>query len=189
MTVMYVKPDPPSPFPLIALAILLVMSPNSCFCGKASAQDAPPAVVEPHPAAPMTVPAEFTLPDTRIELRRTTLAPFDGILFDAPTLVRWVNRIQWLETRLHLEHDLHVSLEDATRQSYQTLMTQLTESYEREIATDRRLIDETQETLERAQRRIAELERHPPHRAFAIGAGLGAGLVLAAGITGAVIAH
>jgi len=154
-----------------------------------AAVSAPVAAAEPHPSAPMTLPAEYTVPDTRLELRRGALAPFDGILFDPPTLVRWVNRIEWLQARLHLEHDLHVQLEEATRSSYQQLTAQLTDSYERELEADRRILEDTQAALDRAQRRITALERHPPHRAFAIGAGLGAGLVLSAGIVGAVLAH
>lgn len=165
----------------VIVAFVIVLG-NECARSTCRAQDA-----EPHPAAPMTVPAEFTLPDVRLELRRGTAAPYDGILFDAPTLVRWVNRIQWLETRLRLEHTLHVSLEEATRQSYQELTTRLTESYEREIAESRRILVATQEALDRATQRITRLERRPPHRAFAIGASLGASVVLAAGITGAVL--
>ena len=137
----------------------------------------------------MALPLELTLPDTRLELRRTAAAPFDGILFDAPTLVRWTARIRWLEARLRLEHDLHVELEDAARQSYQTLVTRLTTSYEREITEQRELIDEASTALERANRRIASLERRPPHRAFSIGMGLGAGLTMIATGLGIYAAH
>lgn len=178
--------EPPASWPFIA-ALLCVLIGKGCG-DIAHAQDAPPEV-EPHPAAPMQIPSELMLPDVRVALQPRMLAPFEGILFDPPTLVRWAQRVEWLEHRLRLEHDLHVQLEEASRQSYQELTTQLTASYEREIATDRQIIAETQAALERAQRRVAELERRPPHRAFAIGMGVGAGLVLAATVTGAVLAH
>lgn len=173
---------------LTCMLIGLMVGQHGCGGDPLYAQDAA-TTPEPHPAAPMRLPAELMLPDTRLELRRGTAAPFDGILFDAPTLVRWAARIQWLESRLQLEHDLHVSLEAAATQSYQELVARLTESYERELTIDRRLIDETQANLDRANRRIAELEKHPRHRAFAIGAGIGAGLTLAAGVVGAVLSH
>ena len=51
------------------------------------------------------------------------------------------------------------------------------------------LVDEGQETIDRANRRIAALERRPPHRAFAIGMGLGAGLSLVATGLGIWAAH
>lgn len=178
--------DPPPNSVFFAAALVL------CLLGKGCGDIAhaqPPAAVEPHPAVPMTLPAELTLPDVRVALQPRQLAPFEGILFDPGTLVRWTQRIEWLENRLHLEHELHVQLEDASRQSYQTLTTQLTESYEREISADREILSDTQAALERAQQRIAELERRPPHRAFAIGMGLGAGLTLGAGVLGAVLAH
>jgi hypothetical protein len=162
-------------------------------CGDiAYAQPAPaeaaaaPAHAEPHPAAPMQIPSELMLPDVRVALQPRALAPFEGVLFDPPTLVRWAQRIQWLEHRLELEHELHVQLEEATRASYQELTVQLTESYEREISTDRQIIDETQAALDRAHARLAELERRPPHRAFAIGTGFGAVMVLTAVIVGTV---
>ncbi len=179
---------PPWVFFLAALACICV----GHGCGdvahaQATASEA--ARVEPHPAAPMQLPSELMLPDVRVALQPRALAPFEGILFDPPTLVRWAQRIEWLEHRLELEHTLHVQLEDASRASYQELTTQLTTSYERETSADRQIISETQAALDRAERRITELERHPPHRAFAIGAGLGAGLTLAAGVLGAVLVH
>lgn len=142
---------------------------------------------EPHPAAPMATPSEFLLPDLRLELRRGTAAPYDGILFDAPTLVRWTNRVLWLENRLRLEHDLHLQLEAATRTSHEALVLQLTTSYERELTVNRALLEDTQEDLERARRRIATLERRPAHRAFSVGLGLGASLSLTAGFVGALL--
>lgn len=180
----------PRHFLRLIAAVLVCSIVNTCAV-PSFAQPPTPAEVEPepHPGAPMTLPLELTLPDTRLELRRGTAAPYDGILFDAPTLVRWVDRIRWLETRLRLEHDLHVELETAATTSYQTLITRLTESYEREILGQREIINEAHAAIERGNRRIAALERRPPHRAFSIGMGLGAGLTLIAAGIGVFAAH
>lgn len=177
----------PPPWIFFLAALVCICAGHGC--GDIARAQAAPQAVEPHPAAPMQIPSELMLPDVRVALQPRALAPFEGILFDPPTLVRWTQRIQWLERRLELEHDLHVQLEDASRQSYQELTAQLTASYERELAADRQIIDETGAALERSRRRISELERRPPHRAFAIGMGLGAGLTITAGVLGAVLAN
>jgi len=139
---------------------------------------------EPHPGLPFVAPDIPPGDDVRVVLRARELAPFEGILFDATTLVRWTNRVRWLEQRLRLEHELHVSAEEAARAAYARELATVSASYEREAAYARGELDRTREDLAATRAHIARLERRPWYRSFGFGMGLGAGLVLTAGILG-----
>lgn len=160
------------------VAFLLALS----FATPVAAQDSGPA--DPHPGVPFTAPDIPPGNDVRVVVRLREPAPFEGILFDPQTLVRWTNRIQWLEQRLHLEHELHVTAEEAARAAFARQLQSTVASYEREREWSDGELARTREDLAASRAHVARLERRPWYRSFGFGMGLGAGLVLTAGILG-----
>lgn len=154
-----------------------------------------PAVSPPAPAGtslrepPLEPPDIPPGPEVRLSLTRGTAAPFEGVLLDPATMVRWTNRILWLQNQLRAQYDAHLAFEEATRVSYERYSIAVEQSHFRETewqnAERERLIQEA----ERLRTRITALERRPPHRAFAIGFGLGAGAILLSTLVGVWIGH
>lgn len=154
------------------------------WLGTSAAAQTPAPAADPHPGVPFAAPSIPPGPDNRVVLHARELAPFEGILFDPTTLVRWTNRILWLESRLHLEHELHVTSEDAARAAFDRQLSTVVASYEREAAWNRGEQERLTADLTATRAHVARLERRPWYRSFGFGMGLGAGLVLTAGILG-----
>ena len=105
--------------PLYALLVVLALP------GAVQAQDeATDALV-----APDVPPGE-----DRIEhLALRAPAPFEGMLLDMDTSIRWTHRMEWYRAELELQVRTRVSLLTAERRSHETELTLTRESYEREI--------------------------------------------------------
>lgn len=164
---------------VIALVVLFSVAGTS-----AAAQAPAPVPDDPHPGVPFEAPSIPPGADNRVALHLGDRAPFEGVLFDPTTLVRWTNRILWLEQRLHLEHELHITAEDAARAAADRQLATVTASYERELQWTAGERNRLRADLAAAETRVARLERRPWYRSFGFGMGLGAGLVLTAGILG-----
>ena len=148
--------------------LLAVFLAASALCCRIHAQDAP--APDPHTGLPMAAPDIPPGPEVRVNLLEGVRAPFQGILFDPPTAVRWTNQILWLRQRLLMEHQLHLEIEAGMRQSYEAYVANATQSYQRELAVHATELERTRSDLAAANARLQHIQEHP-HRGFAIGFG------------------
>lgn len=143
---------------------------------------------EPHPGTPFTAPEIPPGDDVRVVVRAGERAPFEGVLFDGATLSRWTNRIQWLQQRLQLEHQMHLEIESAAAEATARYDLNVRQSFEREMNWLNAELDRTRQDLDTMRTRAQELEDRPWYRSFGFGLALGAGVVIGAGVVGAVLA-
>lgn len=100
----------------VTLAVLLLL-----LAAPASAQEA-------------LQPPDLPPGEDRIEaVTAASRAPYDGMLLDMDTAIRWTNRLTWYRETLQLRLREASEVLAAVRQSHETEITVLRESYVREI--------------------------------------------------------
>jgi hypothetical protein len=121
--------------------------------------------------------------DDRIEhLTLRAPAPYEGMLLDLDTSIRWTHRLEWYRAELELQVRTRVSLLDAERRSHETELTLVRESYDREVEGLRADIREQATRYEEELARLRAPEPFWESWGFAFGVG-----VLVTGIVVAVV--
>ncbi len=85
------------------------------------------------PVAPELPPDIPPGEDVIEPLHRGEAAPFEGLLMDLDTSMRWANRLRWYRENTKLQLKLRDDTVAAVRASHQRELTLVTESYTREI--------------------------------------------------------
>ena len=100
----------------VALAAVLWLLPVSVAAQDLSPPDLPPG-------------------EDRIEaMAAGSRAPFDGMLLDTDTSIRWLNRLRWWRETFQLRLRQNEEILDALRRSHSTELGVVRSSYEREIS-------------------------------------------------------
>lgn len=113
------------------------------------------------PVAAQDVPEPPQIPpgEDRIEhVQRGVRAPYEGMLLDMDTAIRWTNQLRWWPETFQLRLLEQQELLEAERNSFRLRLNILDESRTREIEGLRVDLREQAETYER---RIARLEDPP----------------------------
>lgn len=97
-------------------------------------------------------------------------APFEGMLLDMDTSIRWTHRIEWYRAELLVQHRTRISLLAAERHSHEVELTLTRESYEREITG---LRTDLREQAAAAAQALAQAREHPWYDTFSFGLTIG----------------
>lgn len=108
-------------------------------------------------------------------------APFDGMLLDTDTAIRWTNRLLWWRETFQLRLHEHAAVLEALRRSHDTELTVVRESYEREIVG---LREDLRASTLRYEAELAERRNPPFWETWGFAFGMGA---LAMGVIVGVI--
>lgn len=140
-----------------------------------------PARAQTAPTAPSIPPGE-----DRIEhLRLSAPAPYEGMILDMDTSIRWTNRLRWYQYQLQLQVDQQSVMLNQSEESCQRRLHLIEESYSREVTGLRSDLRDQAHRYEAALAAARHQEWYESWGfAFVLGAvlagallGLGAGLV------------
>lgn len=136
----------------------------------------------PAGAQELVLPPDLPPGEDRIEaLSAGGRAPFDGMLLDTDTAIRWTNRLLWWRETFQLRLREHGAILEALRGSHVTEMTLTRESYEREITA---LRESLRSSTLRYEQELAERRNPPFWETWGFAFGMGA---LAMGVVVGVI--
>jgi hypothetical protein len=127
--------------------------------------------------------------EDRIEYLPTrTPAPFEGMLLDVDTAIRWMNARRWYQNELRLRERRAEEILRAVRESQGRELALVEASYRREILGLRQDLRDQARTLNEA---LVEARRDPPfYKTFGFGLllGVGVSVLIAAGTAVLVLA-
>lgn len=143
-------------------------------------------LITPTAAQDTPTPPQIPPGQDRIEhIEEGARAPYEGMLLDIDTAIRWTNQLRWWPRTFQLHLDQQEEVLQAERSSFQLRLDILDESRVREIEGLRQDLRDQAETY---ATRIARLEDPPFWETGWFGFICGAVLVGAAVAVGAVIA-
>ena len=124
----------------VLLAVALLLLPNAVAAQDTSPPDIPPG--EDHIEA----------------MTSGERAPFNGMLLETDTAIRWINRLRWWRETFQLRLDERDEILAALRRSHVTEIEIIRQSYEREITGLREDLRQMADLYERQLERY----RNPP---------------------------
>ena len=125
------------------LCLALVLEPMA----RSSAQDRPGAAQEPSTTPPDIPPGE----DHIESVAQGGRSPFDGMVLDTDTAIRWTNRLRWYHEVLGLRLRQSAQAEAVVQESHARELRLVEASYAREIAGLRSDIREQAQIFARSQ--------------------------------------
>lgn len=124
--------------------------------------------------------------DDRIEhVTSGARAPYEGMLLDLDTAIRWTNRLTWWQQTYELRLRTDAEVLEATRASHATELRLVTESFEREID---HLRTSLREAVLRYEAELARYRSPPFYETWGFAFGVGALLMGAVvGLVGGLV--